>query len=474
MSNDDDFIAFQQQPRKASRKQRKGQKQFVKAAQHSFTDLVEDYLENCDDFDDLKLLKTTLQPNISDSEDSDLPQENQFSSLMAEEDNDDANWQTDSNSSDISMNSNEIILSMQESKLDDLKGETEFIIRKAEEDDDGEDQGSDQHSNDLPQLSVWTDDELTHAALELGLLKQKSKSEKLFLKELIQEIDERGLDLEGEEDGFKQGHGSTFWAKSIHDPKRAKYEMRELEREMKYKDFSDTDDNSDDSLDDKLSRAARKREKKKASREKRLKLQQQDLERKDLVKNLGSVLEKNRKTVGPEMIQYLTTINIGLQKFCNDPRFGDVHLLPPMPSAVRKLAIEMCKAYNTNSKTRGSGKKKTVMVYRTGSTSVPGNWKTLVYVIAGRGSLLQGTAGIPKPKNSPKKSAAKSKSSDTGPKVGDVVGSKAAVINDDNLGHKMMRMMGWSPGESLGKDGNGIMDPIKVVIRSKKAGLGQE
>jgi G-patch domain len=461
-----DFISFQQQPNRKG----KGIKKFVKASS-SFTELVDDYLENCDDFDELKLLKTTLQTNISDdSEDSNPSQENYFSKLMEGKDveNDDENWESDSESSDMSMNSADIIQSMQESNLDDLRGETDFI--KQEKDLEEE-----EPYKDYQQLSIWTDGELSQAALELGTLEDKSVEQLQFLSELIQEIEERELDHQDfhfDNEGFKQAEGSTFWAKSINDPKRIEYEMQELEREMKYKNFTDSDDNSDDSdeLDNNLSRAAKKREKKKIRREKRFKLQQQDSERKDLVKNLGDGLDKNRKTVGPELIQYLTTINTDLKKFCGDSGYGDIHILPPMPSAVRKLAIEICKAYNTSSKTRGSGKKKTVMVYRTGSTSVPENWKTLVQSVAGRGNLLQGV----KPKALVKKGSVKVKTSDAGPKVGDIVGSKAAAIDDDNLGHKMMRMMGWSPGESLGKDKNGIVDPIKVVIRSKKAGLGQE
>ncbi|XP_069079646.1 angiogenic factor with G patch and FHA domains 1 isoform X2 [Pleurodeles waltl] len=47
-------------------------------------------------------------------------------------------------------------------------------------------------------------------------------------------------------------------------------------------------------------------------------------------------------------------------------------------------------------------------------------------------------------------------------------------INDTNKGHKMLKKMGWKKGEGLGKRGSGIKDPIQLLIRKKKAGLGAE
>ena len=36
----------------------------------------------------------------------------------------------------------------------------------------------------------------------------------------------------------------------------------------------------------------------------------------------------------------------------------------------------------------------------------------------------------------------------------------------------MLQSMGWNPGQGLGKDNEGILDPIKALKRPNKVGLG--
>ena len=38
-------------------------------------------------------------------------------------------------------------------------------------------------------------------------------------------------------------------------------------------------------------------------------------------------------------------------------------------------------------------------------------------------------------------------------------------IKESNVGHKLLKKMGWSEGESLGKDNTGIQDPVSTVKR---------
>ncbi|KAI8336608.1 hypothetical protein BC941DRAFT_427575 [Chlamydoabsidia padenii] len=52
------------------------------------------------------------------------------------------------------------------------------------------------------------------------------------------------------------------------------------------------------------------------------------------------------------------------------------------------------------------------------------------------------------------------------------VGSTAAPLASNNLGHKMLAKMGWKEGDSLGANNDGITDPIQAVIRHKRRGLG--
>ncbi|KAL3867492.1 hypothetical protein ACJMK2_044693 [Sinanodonta woodiana] len=46
-------------------------------------------------------------------------------------------------------------------------------------------------------------------------------------------------------------------------------------------------------------------------------------------------------------------------------------------------------------------------------------------------------------------------------------------ISSGNIGHKLLKKMGWNEGESLGKTNSGIQEPVTVTIRSNQlAGLG--
>lgn len=59
--------------------------------------------------------------------------------------------------------------------------------------------------------------------------------------------------------------------------------------------------------------------------------------------------------------------------------------------------------------------------------------------------------------------------------TGNIVGKSADPIGEENKGHKMLLKMGWGKGTALGRDGNtGIIDPVQVQIRQKRAGLGVE
>ena len=45
-------------------------------------------------------------------------------------------------------------------------------------------------------------------------------------------------------------------------------------------------------------------------------------------------------------------------------------------------------------------------------------------------------------------------------------------IEDDNIGNKMLKMMGWTGDTGLGKDGQGIANPVSSVGQTSRGGLG--
>lgn len=47
-------------------------------------------------------------------------------------------------------------------------------------------------------------------------------------------------------------------------------------------------------------------------------------------------------------------------------------------------------------------------------------------------------------------------------------------IPQSNIGFKMLKQMGYTPGSALGKDGSGQAEPVRLEIRRSRAGIGQE
>ena len=55
---------------------------------------------------------------------------------------------------------------------------------------------------------------------------------------------------------------------------------------------------------------------------------------------------------------------------------------------------------------------------------------------------------------------------------GGVVGGEVPVIDESNVGNRMLQGMGWRPGMGLGPGGDGIREPIHAYIRPRRSGLG--
>ena len=49
-----------------------------------------------------------------------------------------------------------------------------------------------------------------------------------------------------------------------------------------------------------------------------------------------------------------------------------------------------------------------------------------------------------------------------------------APIPQSNIGFKLLKQMGYTPGTALGKEGSGRAEPVKVDIRRSRAGIGRE
>lgn len=49
-----------------------------------------------------------------------------------------------------------------------------------------------------------------------------------------------------------------------------------------------------------------------------------------------------------------------------------------------------------------------------------------------------------------------------------------SAIPQSNIGFKMLKQMGYTPGSALGKEGSGLAEPVGLQIRRSRAGIGRE
>lgn len=197
---------------------------------------------------------------------------------------------------------------------------------------------------------------------------------------------------------------------------------------------------------------------------------------------------RNMSVFSEISISLIRKSNRSIHEFVSDNLFDSLPL-PPMPGPVRKIMQLIASEYGCKSKTKGSGKRKMMVVVRTNRSKIPKDWNTQLVdrvvntVFKKRHWTSNGKATIKEfgnkgNKNGKRKSNSNSNNNKTPvsaaqPKTGSVVGGDAKPIGDSNIGHKMLLSMGWKPGDALGAEENkGRTAPVEVVVRKKNAGLG--
>ncbi|KAJ3252962.1 hypothetical protein HK103_001061 [Boothiomyces macroporosus] len=139
---------------------------------------------------------------------------------------------------------------------------------------------------------------------------------------------------------------------------------------------------------------------------------------------------------------------------------NDCYITDPMPKELRHVIQGIAKQFNTTVKVIGKQDKKMLQIFRKSTSFIPD-------------SIIYEHKPIKIKQFKPKKEKVKKKEKNVDKsdrlKVGDVVGQNIKPIDSDNVGHLMMQMMGWQGG---GLKEDGIVEPIQVVVRSKRTGLG--
>jgi hypothetical protein len=220
------------------------------------------------------------------------------------------------------------------------------------------------------------------------------------------------------------------------------------------------------------SKTQRRKQLKREKKEKKLVKKEQMQKRAQQSEELFDILRaQNSRKIGVDLVKYLQKLNLSIHDFVNDSSRPEYMMLPSMPGGIRRLVGYMAKLYHVLPKIHGKGNKKTTLIYRTRLSSSPENWKSIPHQIASQEQAVKGPIG--KHKGGPaSKQSVKKAIVDAKPRAGDVVGASAKPVGETNVGHRMMRLMGWSPGESLGSSKDGLAEPIQVTVRAKRVGLG--
>ncbi|KAI8844413.1 hypothetical protein BJ741DRAFT_588398 [Chytriomyces cf. hyalinus JEL632] len=163
--------------------------------------------------------------------------------------------------------------------------------------------------------------------------------------------------------------------------------------------------------------------------------------------------KKKGDAISPELIQILHRINKTMYEFVQANPPSESIQLPPMAQALRNLSKDMAVQYGLVPRVRGSHGEKRVILNRSGHrTRVPADWKNVVgRVVSQNKGILKGNTWSGKKDGGSKLKRPPGAPDDRAvPRPGDVVGDGAAPVGEDNLGHKMMLLMGWTPGAGLG------------------------
>ncbi|KAG0311953.1 squalene synthetase-like protein [Linnemannia gamsii] len=191
-------------------------------------------------------------------------------------------------------------------------------------------------------------------------------------------------------------------------------------------------------------------------------------------------------------LEALTSINDHIKEFVNNRSKVSLEL-PPLAKALRRRVHLLCEQYNLRSQSVGSGKNRFPVLLRTEKTKMPQLPIDLrKFMNAGFGPRVpaefdsrrdrfnNSRRGAGKNRRDGKRGGGVGSDANKDPKdsaravTGSVVGGTASEISKENVGHRMLAKMGWSPGVGLGASGDGITKPIEAVVRAKRRGLGHE
>ena len=142
--------------------------------------------------------------------------------------------------------------------------------------------------------------------------------------------------------------------------------------------------------------------------------------------------------------------------------------LPPMHANARKVIHEIGHRLSLKTKSKGSGKSRFPILYKTSRT---GKFDERAFVSIRRKNFP--SLGQGRKQGAPAGVFHEKAGQNASYRDGEVIGAFAPEIGQENRGRAMLEKMGWSSGTALGASNNkGIAVPVEQVVKINKSGLG--
>jgi hypothetical protein len=166
-------------------------------------------------------------------------------------------------------------------------------------------------------------------------------------------------------------------------------------------------------------------------------------------------------------------LNRDIKEFVRHEDVGEEMELEPYPPVIRKFVHELAHVYGLQSKSNGKGVERHCVLVKCENTRLPRDLKRLDRFLDSAQKAAKWAFANPKNEKDKKKSKPKI-ATPAAARVtpGTIVGAEAAPIEEDNVGNKMLRKLGWSPGQGLGSSKEGRTEPVEAVFRGNRTGLG--
>ncbi|KAJ1953756.1 squalene synthetase-like protein [Linderina pennispora] len=153
----------------------------------------------------------------------------------------------------------------------------------------------------------------------------------------------------------------------------------------------------------------------------------------------------------------------------------DTIWLQPLNTFERRIVHILASEFNVKSKSKGGKSNRMPVLTRTNKTCRPRNMKRInkLLLLWDEGGLIpEYWSGGRKASWDRTPNPRKGKSGSATPTKKKMVGEGAPAVSESNIGHQMLKQMGWAPGQGLGAGEEGRATPVDVMIRTGRQGLG--